>query len=211
MKKIAIIDYGMGNLDSVAHAVEECGCFPVITDKENDIGKADCIILPGVGSFTKAMHNLRDRGTDKLIRKEVLENGIPLLGICLGMQLLATRGSEGGMCDGLDLIPGEVNRLIPDKDNTKIPHVGWNEVNFDKSSLLFEGVPAGKDFYFVHSYHFICRDERDVLARTSYCGNFVSSVGRKNIFGVQFHPEKSLRIGLKVLNNFLSLSEHRHD
>lgn len=211
MKKVSIIDYGMGNLDSVAHAVEKCGGVPILTDRENDLKLANYIILPGVGSFKEAMRNLRDRGIDKLIKKEVVENGIPLLGICLGMQVLATRGFEDGLSEGLDLIPGEVRKLEPDKPDIKIPHIGWNEVNFDKASAIFDGIPSGKDFYFIHSYHFVCKDKEDVLARTSYCGDFVSSVGRKNIFGVQFHPEKSLSIGLKVLNNFLSLSERRYD
>lgn len=211
MKNVAIIDYGTGNLDSVARAVEKCGGTPMVTNRESDIKLANYIILPGVGSFTEAMRNLRSCGMDKVIKEEVIKNNIPVLGICLGMQLLATRGFEGGSSDGLNIVPGEVRKLERDKPDTKIPHVGWNEVNFDKSSALFEGISSGKDFYFVHSYHFVCEDKRDILAMTPHCGNFVSSIGRKNIFGVQFHPEKSLRIGLKILSNFLSLSERASD
>jgi glutamine amidotransferase len=209
MKRVSIIDYGMGNLDSVAHAVEKCGGAPVVTRSENDIRLANYIILPGVGSFAEAMRNIRSYGLDNSIKKEVMENKIPLLGICLGMQLLATKGFEGGISHGLNLIPGEVRKLELDKPETKIPHVGWNEVKFGNVSALFDGISSGKDFYFVHSYHFICKDKEDISAVTPYCGSFTSSVCRKNIFGVQFHPEKSLYAGLKILSNFLSLAERK--
>jgi len=205
MKKTAIIDYGMGNLDSVARAIEECRGEAVITSWGEDLKKANYIILPGVGAFGDGMRNIRDLGLDRTIREEVLQNEIPFLGICLGMQLLASRGYEGGETTGLDLIPGEVVRFEPDEPGVKIPHIGWNEVVFEKSHPLFGEIPSGKNFYFVHSYHFVCENQEDVLSTTPYCGGFVSAVQRRNVMGVQFHPEKSLQVGLKLLSNFLSL------
>jgi imidazole glycerol-phosphate synthase subunit HisH len=205
MKKVAIIDYGMGNLDSVARAVEVCGGSSVVTCDPADIREANYIILPGVGSFPEAMRNLRDKGIDLIIKEEVVGKRIPFLGICLGMQLLATMGYEGEPCKGLGLISGEVKKFVPDSADIKIPHVGWNEVIFDKPSALFNNIPSGKDFYFVHSYHLVCKDREDVLTRTPYCGDFVSSVFRDNVIGVQFHPEKSMQVGLKLLGNFLSM------
>ena len=205
MTRVAIVDYGMGNLDSVARAVEECGGVPVVTGRAADIGSANRIILPGVGAFPDGMRNLKERSLDKILHEQVAGKGIPLLGICLGMQLLATRGWEGGETAGLGWIDGEVRRLQPGEGNTRIPHVGWNEVFAIRESPLFRGIPEGKDFYFVHSYHFLCDDDRDVLARTPYCGGFVSAIGRGSVFGVQFHPEKSQRAGFQVLRNFLGV------
>lgn len=205
MKKVVIVDYGMGNLGSVARAVEECGGSPVITNQSPDFMAANCIILPGVGAFDIGMRNIRELNLDKILEEQVLGNRLPFLGICLGMQLLATKGREGGETAGLGWIEGEVKRLESNGSNERIPHVGWNEVNFSKDSSLFAGIPSGKDFYFVHSYHFGCRNEREIIARTPYCGDFVSVVGRENIFGVQFHPEKSQRLGFQVLKNFLAL------
>jgi glutamine amidotransferase len=205
MKKVAIIDYGMGNLDSVARAIEECRGEPVITSKAEDLKQSNYIILPGVGAFGDGMRNIRDLGLDRTIREEVLQKEIPFLGICLGMQLLASRGHEGGETAGLDLIPGEVVRFEPDGPGVKIPHIGWNEVVFERPHSLFRDIPSEEDFYFVHSYHFVCKNREDILSLTPYCGNFVSAVNRKNVIGVQFHPEKSLQLGLKLLSNFLSL------
>jgi glutamine amidotransferase len=185
--------------------VEECGGVPVITDRAEEIGVSNRIILPGVGAFFDGMRNIRKRSLDEILREQVMERGIPLLGICLGMQLLATRGWEGGETEGLGWIDGEVRRLEPQGGDTRIPHIGWNEVEVLRESPLFRGVPAGKDFYFDHSYHYCVGDERDLLARTSYCGGFASAVGRGCVFGVQFHPEKSQRMGFQVLRNFLAL------
>lgn len=205
MNKVAIVDYGMGNLDSVARAVEECGGDPIVTDQARDLEVANRIVLPGVGAFPDAMHNIKQRSLDEILYEQVIGKQIPFLGICLGMQLLATEGWEGGETAGLGWIDGEVRRLEPVGDDTHIPHIGWNEVIFTQESPLFEGIPAGKDFYFVHSYHFCCASEQDILARTPYCGGFVSAVGRDLIFGVQFHPEKSQRLGFQMLKNFLSI------
>lgn len=205
MKKVLITDYGMGNIDSVARAVQECGGVPLISNKAEDFEKAHYIILPGVGSFATGMNHLFNSGLHEILSEQVINKGIPFLGICLGMQLLATKGWEGGETQGLGWIAGEVKRLEPDTPDIRIPHVGWNEVIFDKPSPLFQGIPSGKDFYFVHSYHFLCQNSQEAIAYTPYCGKFVSAVNKDNIFGVQFHPEKSQRLGFHVLKNFLSL------
>ena len=205
MKAVTIIDYGMGNLDSVARAVEECGGTPLVTDRAEDIEKATHLILPGVGAFPDGIRNLKQRSLDEILRDQVVGGQIPFLGICLGMQMLATRGWEGGETEGLGWIEGEVQRLEPLGEDTRIPHIGWNEVALTRPSALFAGVDSGRDFYFVHSYHLVCHDKEDVLAMTPYCGGFVSAVTCGQIFGVQFHPEKSQRLGFQVLRNFLAL------
>ena len=205
MKRVAIVDYGMGNLDSVARAVEECGGSPLVTEKPGDLEAANYIVLPGVGAFAMGMQNIREQQLDEALTEQVIGKGIPFLGICLGMQLLATKGWEGGETVGLGWIEGEVKRLRPDGQNERIPHIGWNEVIVTQSCPLFDGIPSGRDFYFVHSYHMSCRRELDIIGRTPYCGSFVSAVSRDHIFGVQFHPEKSQRLGFQVLRNFLAL------
>lgn len=205
MKIVAIVDYGMCNLDSVARAVEECGANPIVTDRASDLAIASSIILPGVGAFPEAMCNLKQRGLDDALNQHVLSKQIPFLGICLGMQLLATTGWEGGETDGLGWIDGEVCRLEPTTKSERIPHVGWNEIDFECPSPLFKNISPGKDFYFVHSYHFCCASRDNILAYTPYCGSFVSAINRDLIFGVQFHPEKSQRLGFQLLKNFLSI------
>lgn len=205
MKRVAIIDYGMGNVDSVFRAVEECGGNPVVTCTAAEINDADCLILPGVGAFGDGINNIRQRRLDEMMAERVLGQGIPLLGICLGMQLLAGKGYEFGENSGLGWINGEVVRLQADNLQTRIPHVGWNEVHIEKSSPLLQGIESGRDFYFVHSYHFVCVSSENILATTPYCCGFTSVVGHNNIFGVQFHPEKSQKVGFQVLRNFLTL------
>jgi glutamine amidotransferase len=205
VKKVAIIDYGMGNLDSVARAIEECGGQPVVTDQLKDIEIATHIILPGVGAFRDGINNIKQRHLDEILYDQVLDHQIPFLGICLGMQLLATTGKEGVVTEGLGWIDGEVRRFEPDSVTTRIPHIGWNEVLPVKESPLFRDIPSGQDFYFVHSYHFHCTNQDSVLAYTPYCGQFVSAINRDWIFGTQFHPEKSQKSGFSVLKNFLSL------
>ena len=205
MKRVAVVDYGMGNLDSVGRAIEECGGRPIVTDRAAEIETATHIVLPGVGAFGDGIRNLRARGLDEILREHAVVGGIPFLGICLGMQLLGARGHEGGVTDGLGWIEGEVRRLEPAGEDQRVPHIGWNEVAFTRASPLFAGVDTGRDFYFVHSYHLVCRDKQDVLATTPYCGGFVSAVARGRIFGVQFHPEKSQRLGFQVLRNFLAV------
>jgi glutamine amidotransferase len=205
MQIVAIVNYGMGNLDSVYRAVEECGGNPIITNSDKDFQKANFIILPGVGSFATGISKIRESGLDEILTEQVIEKQIPFLGICLGMQLMATKGYEGVETPGLNWVQGEVVRLKPSNPDERIPHVGWNEVIFTQSAFLNEGVPSGKDFYFVHSFHLMCHNEEDVIASTPFCGKFVSAVRRDNIFGVQFHPEKSQKPGFQVIRNFLSV------
>ncbi|GAM09650.1 imidazole glycerol phosphate synthase subunit HisH [Geobacter sp. OR-1] len=204
MSKTLIVDYGMGNLGSVRRAFEECGADVFISGNPSDISVADHIVLPGVGAFADGMTALNAAGWVDALRRSTTEM-IPLLGICLGMQLLADRGFEGGETEGLGLIPGEVRRLEPDSAETRIPHVGWNEVHPRCANPLFSAIAEGTDFYFVHSYHFIPLTADDIAATTPYCGTFVSALNRGTVFGTQFHPEKSSRAGFQVIRNFLAL------
>jgi glutamine amidotransferase len=201
-----IVDYGMCNMGSILRAVEECGGTARVSADPADLKTATHIILPGVGSFPVAMQNLISRGFVEPLREQALAMGIPVLGVCLGMQLLAERGFEGRETAGLGLIPGEVLPLRPDTPSVRIPHVGWNEVYFQTPSPLFEGIETGHDFYFVHSYHFSCAEKKHVLATTPYCGQFASVVGQGTVFGTQFHPEKSQWIGFALLKNFLMMA-----
>ena len=205
MRRVAIVDYGMCNLDSVRRALEECLGAPFVTDDPTDLGDADLIVLPGVGAFPDAMANLRARSLDKALDEEVLGNRVPFLGICLGMQLLATTGHEGAETAGLGWIDADVCRLRPTPEDTRVPHVGWNEVLPARESTLLAGMPRASDFYFVHSYHVECHNDTDVVATTPYCGGFVSAIQRENVFAVQFHPEKSQEQGFEVLRRFLAL------
>ncbi|MEB3103165.1 imidazole glycerol phosphate synthase subunit HisH [Ferviditalea candida] len=202
---IAIIDYGMGNLHSVSKAVERLGHQMKITSDAQEILSADGAILPGVGAFGDAMHYLRETG----LREVVLQfaaSGKPLLGICLGMQLLFSSSEEHGMHTGLDLLPGHVVRFQGD---FKVPHMGWNRLSFRRPSALFEGLDEGY-VYFVHSYHALPSRPSDLLATTDYYGEVAAVVGHENIYGMQFHPEKSGAMGMKLLENFVNLTLVRH-
>lgn len=201
---IVVVDYGMSNLGSISRALEECGADVIISDNPQDLTKAEKIILPGVGAFGDGMKNLNEKGWTKIIREEVLGNKVPILGICLGMQLLAKTGFEGGKFEGLNLIEGDVIKFKP-INNERIPHVGWNDIIKTQENSLFEGIENNSDFYFVHSYHFQVKNKEDIIAKTLYCGEFVAAVNRENIYGTQFHPEKSIPLGFKVLKNFLNL------
>jgi glutamine amidotransferase len=203
VKRVAVVDYGVSNLDSVARALEECGASPFVTSDPAELRHASLMVLPGVGAFADGMRNLRERGLDQALREQVLEQGVPLLGVCLGMHLLADRGIEGGETQGLGLVPGTAVKLQPDEPGTRIPHVGWNEVHPARPSPLMEGIEDGRDFYFVHSYHLACDDPADVLATTPYCGGIASAVQRGVVAGVQFHPEKSQKAGFALLRNFV--------
>lgn len=202
--RVLIIDYGMSNLGSIKRALEECGAEAVISDTPKDLETAVKIVLPGVGAYPDGMANLHQRGWVPAIKSAVCDYKIPILGICLGMQLMADKGFEGGEVSGLGLIPGEVRRLEPDFPAVRIPHVGWNEVYKTKPSQLLEGIPDGTDFYFVHSYCFLA-EEQYIMTTTPYCGGFISGVMSDNVYGVQFHPEKSQRPGFQLLRNFLKI------
>ena len=201
--KALVIDYEMGNLGSVSRSFEECGADVLISNNPDDLKYATHIILPGVGAFAEGMEHLIRGGWIEPLRRAVLEEGIPTLGICLGMQLLADRGFEKSETQGLGLISGEVKKLIPDDPETRIPHIGWNEVDAAPHSPLFSQIPNKSDFYFVHSFHFIPKDPASISAHTPYCGSFVSAVQNQNVFGVQFHPEKSSRAGFQLISAFL--------
>lgn len=202
---VVIVDYGICNIDSVRRAVEECGGRPVVTSDAEGLRGAARIILPGVGAFPDGMRNLRELGLLEPLREQVVGRSVPTLGICLGMQLLASSGVEVMSTGGLDWIPGEIRRLEATKTDRRIPHIGWNELVIERDSPLLRAIPSGTDFYFVHSYHFKTLTDADIVASTPYCGGFTSVVQRKNVFGVQFHLEKSQRPGFQVLRNFLAL------
>ena len=197
--KIAIIDYNMGNLRSVEKAFQKIGANVVITNDHNVINHADKIVLPGVGSCKEGVENLRQLNLINLLNTQVIENKKFFLGICLGMQLLGSKSYEMEETPGLNWIKGEVVKFNAQK--LKVPHVGWNTVRFTRSNALFEKIPDKTDFYFVHSYYF--RAETECAAcLTDYGIDFVSSVNKGNIFGCQFHPEKSQKFGLEILKNF---------
>ncbi|MDI6716999.1 MAG: imidazole glycerol phosphate synthase subunit HisH [Actinomycetota bacterium] len=195
---IAIIDYGMGNLRSVEKAFEKLGFDVAISSDPMFIDRADGIILPGVGAFADCMSNLISAGLEKAVY-DGIESGKPFLGICLGLQLLFQESEEDGIHKGLGIFKGRVRRLPKGR---KIPHMGWNQIKYVNKSPIFNGVPEGSHFYFVHSYY-VDPVEKDVISTvTDYGLEFTSSVWSGNIFAVQFHPEKSGDIGLKVLENF---------
>lgn len=206
MGSVAIIDYGLSNLDSVRRALEELSAQPYVVAHGTDLGRPDRIVLPGVGALPDAMANLAERELETALADQVLGREIPLLGICLGMQLLASKGTEVAPTPGLGWIAGEVVRIEPPDPVTRVPHVGWNEVDPSPGCPLFDGVPELADFYFVHSYHFVPDAPTSVGATTPYAGGIVSAVqGPPNVFGVQFHPEKSQDAGFRVLANFLEV------
>lgn len=201
---IAIIDYKMGNLRSVEKSFTHAGVTDiVVTDDPDVIARADGVVLPGVGAFRDAAANLKASGVEDVMRERIAA-GAPFLGICLGMQLLADTGLEEGEWTGLGLVPGVCDRL---PGGVKIPHIGWNTVEYPHSSPLFDGVPESTAFYFVHSYRLSPADDSVVIGSCEYGVRFAAAVQSGNIYAVQFHPEKSSTMGLKVLANFGSIVE----
>jgi glutamine amidotransferase len=200
---ITIIDIGMGNLGSIVNMLEKIKVKAVISSDENDIFKAEKLILPGVGSFDNAMKNLNDMHLISILNSRVNEDKIPILGICLGIQLF-TKRSEEGVLPGLGWIDATTVKFNFSVENVqlKVPHMGWNTVNPKHDSSLFCGLLNESRFYFVHSYHIICNNTQDILSTTHYGYDFVSSIQSGNIYGTQFHPEKSHKFGMKVLQNF---------
>lgn len=205
MTRVAVIDTGLCNVDSMCRALEECGAKAEVTDDPATLAHADKIVLPGVGAFPDAMGALHERGLVDALRDQVLGELIPVLGVCLGMQLLAHSSDEVRPTDGLGFIDARVERLVANHPGERIPHVGWNEVWRTREHELTTGLPDGVDCYFVHSFHMVCGQVDDVLATTPYCGGFVSMVARDNVMGAQFHPEKSQRHGLRILQSFVDL------
>ncbi|MCA8991067.1 MAG: imidazole glycerol phosphate synthase subunit HisH [Planctomycetaceae bacterium] len=201
---IGIIDYGMGNLRSVQKAFERLGVEAVLGHSPTELAGVEKLILPGVGAFRDAIHDLKSKGWEQLIRDHVAANR-PMLGICLGMQLLFDVSYEDGEFEGLGLVSGEVRRFQAEPQ-LKIPHMGWNALEIVHDNPLLSGISNGDYVYFVHSYHVVPQDEAVVATRTMHgTQSFVSIIAQGNLFATQFHPEKSQRVGLKLLENFASL------
>lgn len=203
--KIAVIDYGMGNLNSIKKVFDRLKSESVITSKPEDVIRCQKIILPGVGHFGKAMENLKKLGLTDVLHEAVLTDKKPILGICLGMQLLAKKSAEGNS-EGLGWLDAEVVKFdVSDRLKYKIPQMGWNRIFIKKESSLMNLIPDGAEFYFVHSYHWRAGEKSDVLCETNFDYDFPSAVENGNIFGVQFHPEKSHDAGIRLLKNFIEL------
>ena len=202
-KKICIIDYGMGNINSVYNALISLNCDPIVTNKKEELNNADAFILPGVGAFPKAIGNLSKLNLIEELKKQVLSKKKNILGICLGMQLLANSSEEGGFNEGLSLIPGKVIDLS-NEVKVRVPHIGWNSLKVYNNSKIFNKIPNGQDFYFVHRYFYQC-DSKYVLADTEYGIVFTSAIQHNNIYGVQFHPERSHSMGIRLLKNFIDI------
>ena len=203
---ITIIDYGLGNLGSMINMLKKIGAIAIVSSDHDTIAKADKLILPGVGSFDTGMRNLTERNMITLLNNLVLEEKIPILGVCLGMQLLSRKSEEGNL-PGLGWIDAETIRFNFQDANSdlKIPHMGWNQISVRQSHPLFTDIEAMNRFYFVHSYHAVCVNPGNILATTSYGVDFTSAVVKDNIMGVQFHPEKSHKFGMRLLKNFVEL------
>jgi len=199
--KIVIVDYGMGNLRNVQKGFEKIGLEAKLTRNKKEIGRASAIVLPGVGAFKDCMENLKKYGlVDPLLRS--VEKGKPYLGICLGLQILFSESEEFGTHKGLDLIKGKVVKFRPDPEH-KVPHMGWNTIEKEKDVPMLQGIVSGDFFYFVHSFYVIPEEARWVSTFTTYGKPFVSSIWKENVFATQFHPEKSQRKGLRILENFV--------
>ena len=210
---VAVIDYGSGNLHSAAKALERASreggtnAKILVTNDPDDVRRAERIVLPGVGAFADCKNGLDAvSGMVAALNEAVLKKGKPFFGICVGMQLLAERGLEHGVSNGLGWLRGEVDRISPSDPSLKIPHMGWNTLRMKRKHALLEGIELGdrgQHAYFVHSYHFKPKDNADLVAEADYAGSITAMVARDNIAGSQFHPEKSQRLGLKLLANFL--------
>lgn len=201
--QIAILDYGMGNLRSVEKALEKVGASPVVTSDEGTITACDGIVLPGVGAFPRAMERIRELELDRILR-DAAGKDVPVLGICLGLQLLFGSSTEQGGAEGLGLLDGDVDQVPA--GGRKIPHIGWAEVTWEKPDPITEGLRPGEPFYFVHSY--VARpEEPELIGTASYGSRFACVAGKDKVWGVQFHPEKSSSAGLRLLRNFKEICE----
>ena len=202
---VAIIDYDAGNIKSVEKAIQFLGEEAIITRNAEEILSASSVILPGVGAFGDAMEKLHKYNLIPVIQ-EVVEKQIPFLGICLGLQLLFEKSDESPGVDGLGILQGEIKR-IPDKEELKIPHIGWNSLKFPNKGRLYQGIAEDSYVYFVHSYYLEAKEDEIVVSTTEYGTKIHASVEKGNVFACQFHPEKSSSVGLKILENFLSISK----
>jgi glutamine amidotransferase len=205
---IIILDYGMGNLGSIVNMLKKIGAQAKVATDFNEIRNADKLILPGVGAFDTSMKRLHELGLVEILNEQVIEQKKPVLGLCLGMQLI-TRGSEEGNQPGLGWVDAETVRFKfdPKEELLKIPHMGWNDVRIQNEGVLFKGMSGIENrFYFVHSYHVICHCAEDVLTTTHHGYDFVSSLQHGNVMGTQFHPEKSHKFGMRLLKNFVELA-----
>ncbi len=198
---IAIIDYAINNLRSVEKAFQSLGVDVLATNAPEEIRKADKMVLPGVGAFADAMSNLKAKNLDGVIREKV-EAGTPLLGLCLGLQLLFSESEEFGKHSGLNFIPGNVVRIPA---GLKVPHIGWNQLHIKRPDPLLRGIEEGSFVYFVHSYYASPQNQDDVLATSDYGIEFPAITNRKNVWATQFHPEKSQQVGLQILKNFADM------
>lgn len=205
MTKIVIVDYKMGNLFSVKKKIEKFNANAIISSDKDELHKADKFILPGVGHFKKAMNNLKELNLIETLEEEIIQKKKPILGICLGMQLMA-KFSEEGNVEGFGWFDAAIKKFeVANKIKFKIPHMGWNTINQSKKSLLMKNIPENSEFYFVHSFYMKCNNKYDVLNETSYEKTFCSAVENDNVFGVQYHPEKSHDAGIQILKNFIDL------
>lgn len=204
-KRVVIIDYNIGNIASIINMTRKIGYIAKLSNNPAEISKADALLLPGVGAFDSGMKNLKSSGLITVIEDKVLNQRTPILGICLGMQLL-TKKSEEGVESGLGWINCETVKIkASTKDRIKIPHMGWNSVHPKNKKSIFKDFELDPRFYFVHSFCVDCRNSNNILGTTHYGNTFASSIYRDNIYGVQFHPEKSHRFGMQLLKNFLEL------
>lgn len=203
---ITVVDYGTGNLASIANMLKRIGCASVITSDANEIGRASKLILPGVGAFDTGMRNLRALGLTDVLDRKARDERVPVLGICLGMQLFVSSSEEGDL-PGLGWIDGRVVKFKTELSDRhlKVPHMSWNHIDIVKESKLFADMHEDPRFYFVHSYHVQLNREEDVLATTTYGYPFASALEQENLAGVQFHPEKSHKFGMKLLKNFAEM------
>jgi glutamine amidotransferase len=206
---IGIIDYGVGNLHSIKNLLKKIGVSSLITNDPNDIESCNKLILPGVGAFDTAMYNYKHSGLEDVIYRKVFEQGTPILGICLGMQMMCISSEEGSE-KGLGWIDAEIIRFnfngIPNKSNLKIPHMGWNKVMPSNRENLFKGFDGEIRFYHVHSYYVKLKSEENCLAKTNFGFDFTSAFNKGNLYGVQFHPEKSHKFGMRLLKNFSEIT-----
>lgn len=201
---IAVVDYGMGNLRSVQKGLEKVGCSAFITNRGEEIMRARGAVLPGVGAFGDAMNNIRSLGLEKVL-KDYVNSGRPFLGICLGLHLMFEGGEEHGWHHGFGFLPGKIVRL---PEGLKVPHMGWNQVRRAREEKILDGIPDSSYFYFVHSYYAQVDDPQIIGAVTDYGTDVPAIVSRDNLIGIQFHPEKSSELGLKILQNFGELVRH---